>query len=128
MAPRGGLVFLLANVIGLIPIAFGINALLRPDSALSMFPLQPSIVPSAKSTIEALIYLYGVRDIFMGVAIQAAAFFGGPRSLGVMLLAGAGVAIADGFIIKAVLPGEGHEWNHWGYSPLLFLPGAFLMT
>ena len=124
---RSRIASLLAHIIGIIFIAFGINALLRPDSALESFPLQPSNVPSAKTAIETLVYLYGIRDIFMGVTIQIAAVFGGPISLGLTLLAGAGVAIADGLVIKGALPGEGHEWNHFGYSPLLILPGLYLL-
>ena len=111
--------FIVSNIVALIFLSFGVNALLRPHSALSFLPLPFPSHASSEVTVNALIYLYGVRDIFMGLAVEAGALFGSRRVLGLILLAGASVAIADGFIVKNATPGEGNEWSHWGYVPFL---------
>jgi len=60
--------------------------------------------------------VYGVRDIFWGLAIYIAAHFGDRKALGWTLVAGSAVAFADGAVCWA--NGKG-EWNHWGYAPLM---------
>ncbi len=61
----------------------------------------------------------------MGVAVLAAAYLGDRRTLGWMLIAGAGVAFADGAVCKAQV-GKG-EWNHWGYAPVVAVVGSVLL-
>lgn len=153
-----------ANVFGTIFIGFGINAILNPLSALSFFELAPP--PSSSSSyydytaatttssspspdnittlIDSLMIVYGARDIFMGLAIYAAAAaaasasavasavapaaaasFRGNKALGWILIAGSGVAFVDGGVCKWVV-GKG-EWNHWGYAPVLTAVGLALL-
>lgn len=58
---------ILATVLGTVPIGFGINAFLNPWSALSFFELA---LPATDSNVaEALLIVYGARDIFMGLAV-----------------------------------------------------------
>jgi hypothetical protein len=74
------------TVFGTIWIAFGINALLHPFYALSFFELY---LPSSSTSsfeiltlVQALMIIYGARDIVVGVAIYAAAYFGSNKALG----------------------------------------------
>lgn len=61
----------------------------------------------------------------MGLAIHAAAYFGDRRALGWIMIAGSGVAFADGAVCRAQV-GRG-EWNHWGYAPVLTAVGGMLL-
>ena len=56
-------------------IAFGVNAILRPDHALTFFEFQPPTAVEEKQMVDSLMAIYGIRDIFMGAAIFAASYF-----------------------------------------------------
>ncbi|KAK9545741.1 hypothetical protein V6Z77_009295 [Aspergillus fumigatus] len=56
-------VSLLTTVVGFIPISFGINAILRPEHALTFFEFEPPVAPSGRSLVDNLMIIYGVRDI-----------------------------------------------------------------
>ncbi|KAF4628985.1 hypothetical protein G7Y89_g9165 [Cudoniella acicularis] len=87
-----------ASVFATLFIGFGINALLNPTHALTFFEMAPPSSPYDKTVVDALMAVYGVRDIFMGVAIYAAAYYGESKSLGWIVLSGSAVAFADGAI------------------------------
>ncbi|KAK3302940.1 uncharacterized protein B0T15DRAFT_259503 [Chaetomium strumarium] len=115
---------LAAHAFATIFTGFGINAILRPTNALTFFEFAPPASPSEAGMVDSLMAVYGVRDIFMGVAIYAAALLGTKRSLGLTLIAASGVAIADGLVCYS--HGQGH-WNHWGYAPIITAVGAMLL-
>lgn len=117
-----------ASAFGAIFVAFGINAILRPLNGLSFFPYappEPSASGHTHQLVDDLMKIYGVRDIFMGVAIWAAAAYGNSKVLGWIMVAGSSVAFADGAIVRASSPGG--EWNHWGYAPVLTVVGPALL-
>ncbi|EON62463.1 hypothetical protein W97_01685 [Coniosporium apollinis CBS 100218] len=116
---------LAASVFGAIFLAFGINAILRPQHALSFFEFSPPASASDAALVDSLMVIYGARDIFMGLAIHAAAYFGDRRALGWIMIAGSGVAFVDGAVCRAQV-GRG-EWNHWGYAPVLTAVGGMLL-
>jgi len=68
--------------------------------------------------------VYGARDIFMGLALYAAAYTGNRKTLGWITLAGSAVAFVDGVVCWQA--GKG-EWNHWGYAPMLTVVGGLLL-
>lgn len=113
-----------ASVIATICVGFGINAILRPGNALEFFEFEAPASASDKKLVDNLMVIYGVRDIFMGVAIYVAAYFGERKTLGWILIAGSGVAFADGAVCWA--QGKG-EWNHWSYAPMLTAVGSMLL-
>jgi hypothetical protein len=115
---------IIANVFGTISIGFGINAILRPVSALSFFEFQPPASAADRKLVDDLMVVYGVRDIFWGLVIYIAAHFGNSKALGWILIAGSGVAFADGAVCYA--NGKG-EWNHWGYAPMMAAVGGVLL-
>ena len=104
---------LVSTVFATIFIGFGINAVLRPTHALTFFEFPPATSLADGKVVDSLMAVYGVRDIFMGLAIYAAAYFGDRKTLGWIVIAASSVAFADGFIVAFSEVGKG-EWNHWG--------------
>ncbi|KAK0746716.1 hypothetical protein B0T18DRAFT_412272 [Schizothecium vesticola] len=118
-----------SHAISLTFLAFGLNALLNPSSALSFYLLAPpsaSTPPSDAQAVHSLLAAYGVRDIFMGLSLFSAGLFGTSKSLGLTLLAAAAVAVADGFVCQVYAGGEG-VMNHWGYAPLVAMLGVAVL-
>lgn len=74
--------------------------------------------------VDSLMTIYGARDIFMGLAIYAASFFGERKTLGLILLSGSAVAFVDGAVCYS--HGKG-EWGHWSYAPLVTVLGSLLL-
>lgn len=124
MPPSPALLYT-SHAISLTFLAFGLNALLNPPSALSFYLLTPpttTSTPSDTQAVHSLLAAYGVRDIFMGLSLFSAGQFGTAKSLGLTLLAAAAVAVADGLVCQVYAAGEG-VMNHWGYAPLVALVG-----
>ncbi|KAK0610311.1 hypothetical protein DIS24_g12061 [Lasiodiplodia hormozganensis] len=118
---------LAATAFGIIPIVFGINAMLRPAHGLSFFEpfTYPAYDPPARELVDALMVVYGARDIFWGLATLVPLYYGSRKITGAMLIAGSAVAGVDGAVCKAA---GGGEWVHWGYAPVLAVVGGLLMT
>ena len=126
MAPSQSYTLLIAaSVFATIFLGFGINAILRPENALEFFEFRALASTADKNLIDGLMIVYGVRDIFMAVAIYSATYFGSRKSLGWILIAVSGVAFVDGFVCR-IYAGNG-EWNHWGYAPILTVVGSVLL-
>ena len=115
---------IVSTIFATLAVGFGVNALLRPANALAFFELAMPTDEAGRQLVEALLAVYGVRDIFMGMAVYAAAYFGSNKALGWILIAGSAVAFADGAICQ-IYAGTG-EWNHWGYAPAMTVVGALL--
>jgi len=116
--------FVAANLIATLWVAAGLNAVLRPVIALSYFEFPYPTGAEDAALVNNLLAVYGVRDIFMGVALYVAAIWGTPKSLGWTTIAASAVAAADGYICYANGAGE---WNHWGYAPMLTVVGGLLV-
>lgn len=116
---------LAAAAFGTIWLIFGLTFTLAPSRALPFFSFPVPALASNQQLVESFVLLYAVRDIFMGLAVYAAAWYGDRRVLGWLLVAGGAVAVADGVVVKAQV-GEG-EWNHWGYAPVVAGVGVVLL-
>jgi hypothetical protein len=121
MAPSP--LYLAAHAFASIFIGFGINAILNPANALTFFEWTPPSSASDAQLVNSLLAVYGVRDIFMGLAIYASAWWGTKKSLGWTLIAASAVAAADGYVCFGY--GKG-EWSHWGYAPVITVVGGLL--
>lgn len=100
------LLHIICALIGTIPIGFGINAFLRPDNALSFF--NNATMPLVHADIiRALLMIYAARDIFMGVAIYATAFYGSRKALGFVMITGGFNAFIDGLAMQLHMGGGG---------------------
>lgn len=113
-----------SSVFATIFVGFGINAIIRPDHALTFFEFMPPVAVADKKLVNSLMVVYGARDVFMGVALYAAAWAGDRKTLGLITLAGSAVAFVDGIVCWQA--GKG-EWNHWGYAPMLTVVGSLLL-
>jgi hypothetical protein len=69
--------------------------------------------------------VYGIRDIFMGLAIYATTYFRNRTALGWILLSASAVAFGDGVVCR-MYSGTG-EWGHWGYAPAVLGVGLGLL-
>lgn len=122
----------LALLFGTIWVGFGLNAIFYPRRALSVFEFDLPVSTADQQLVDALIVLYGARDLFMGMVVYVAVYFSsgkragnvGRRVLGWVLILGSGVAVVDGMVVKGLI-GRG-EWNHWGYAPVAGLVGALV--
>lgn len=103
-------------VLNILPILSGINAVLRPASALSLlgFPTPPE--PKGQKLSDSLLRMYGVRQATMGLASLALWWAGEHRLMGVFMLVNSPVAIVDGLVSRWQIGGG--EWGHWGFIPL----------
>ena len=110
-------------------IGFGFLGFINPSKALSFFelpyPHAKKASADARKTIDVMFVVYGVRDIFMGVAIYAAALCGTRQALGWIVVAAGCVAVTDGAACKFMV-GKG-EMNHWGYAPVMIVLGAAML-
>ncbi|ETN39693.1 uncharacterized protein HMPREF1541_05919 [Cyphellophora europaea CBS 101466] len=117
-------VLVAANVVGMIWIGFGIFDLINPVEGLTFFEFKPPVLPAEQAMVNSLIYVIGIRDIFIGFAIHATAYFGNRTTLAWIMLAASAEAFLDGAVCYA--NGKG-EWNHWGYAPMLTVVGLLLL-
>ncbi|KAL2850276.1 hypothetical protein BJY01DRAFT_134238 [Aspergillus pseudoustus] len=109
---------------GAIAILFGFNALFRPEHAMTFFEFDYPTAPAEKSVMDKIMYVYGTRDILLGMSCIIAGVAGNRKTLGWTMLNLSAMAWVDGIICW----NNGHgQWNHWGYAPQLTLVGALLL-
>lgn len=89
-----------------------------------MFEFEPPAAAAEHHLVKRLMAIYGVRDIFMGLAIYVAASLGTRKSLGWTLISTCAVAVADGLICLM----DGHDqWSHWGHGLMIRELGSILL-
>lgn len=103
-----------AAVIGLVPIALGINAILRPRSALGLLEFPTPKEPESQKTVDNLMRIYGGRDVAIGVPMLLSWYFGDREVLGWLLITGALTASVDAWATR-LQNGKG-EWNHLPFA------------
>ncbi|KAH7116128.1 hypothetical protein B0J11DRAFT_618495 [Dendryphion nanum] len=122
--PPTRLLSLSGALFGTILLAFGANYLLRPYAAYSTFGLPYVSHAADQEIVNSFCRLFGVKDVFVGVSLYTATFFGSRRTLATLLLAVGVAAMADGAIVKAHGEGDGGEWGHWGYGIVVTMLGG----
>jgi hypothetical protein len=113
-----------ASAFATIFVGFGVNAIIRPDNALSFFEWPMPYATADRQLVNNLLAVYGVRDVFVGLAIYAATAFGNSKTLGWILISASAVAFADGAICYQNGAGQ---MNHWSYAPILTVVGGLLL-
>lgn len=110
--------------LGMMPGLVGINSLLRPAHGLSLlnFPSPPDA--QSRKLAHSLVQMAGTRNITMSLTTLVVWLTADKRTLGYTMLAGAPLALIDGFISRGVV--EGMEWRHWIFVPVSLGLGAFL--
>ncbi|KAF4555991.1 Hypothetical protein D9617_2g059580 [Elsinoe fawcettii] len=115
---------IITNLFGTIMLGFGINAIVRPAHGLTFFEMEPPRSAGDRKVVDNLMIVYGIRDVYMALAIYATAYYKAKKPLAWCLLGVSGVAFTDGLV--CYLNGKG-EWGHWGYAPMVGLVGAILL-
>lgn len=106
-------------------VLLGINAILRPASALSLLKFPAPRQPEGQKLAYSLMQIYGARNVAIGLTSLFIWASGDRRALGLAMFAGLPMAIVDGFVSKAQI-GSG-EWGHWGFAPVAIALGAGLL-
>ncbi|KAL5420190.1 hypothetical protein PMIN03_000019 [Paraphaeosphaeria minitans] len=103
---------ILATLFGTIFLGFGTAYTLYPRAACPSLGLPAPTTPRDADIVDAIMILFGAKDLFVGASILAATWLG--RVAGLLLVLGSACAGVDGWAVKG-MSGEG-EWNHWGYG------------
>jgi hypothetical protein len=114
LSPTSHLLPNTAAAIGLVPIALGLNAILRPRSGLSILSFPAPQEPQTQNLVDNLVRIYGARDVAIGVPILLSWHFGDRRMLGWLLVTGAFTACVDAWATK-LQNGRG-EWTHLPFA------------
>lgn len=96
---------------------------------MNVFFLFPA---SSDPLIEPLMYLYGIRAMYMGLTVLIAAYFGHRKTLGAILVALSTISAVDGAVVQkygtAIEGMNGKpESGHWIWGPPCAVVGALLM-
>lgn len=105
-----------AAVIGLVPTALGINAILRPRAALGLLEFAAPKEPESQKLVDNLMRIYGGRDVAIGVPLLLAWYFEDRKILGWLLITGAFTASVDAWATR-LQNGKG-EWNHLPFAAI----------
>ncbi|KAF2688486.1 hypothetical protein K458DRAFT_484526 [Lentithecium fluviatile CBS 122367] len=114
-----------SSFFGTIFLGFGCAYMLWPREAFPTFGFPSPTTPADLELMDAVMVLYGVKDIFVGVAILAATWLGNRKTAGVLLVAGSFCAGVDGYVVNR-FTGTG-EWNHCGYGSVMGVIGLLVM-
>lgn len=102
---------------GVFQLTLGLTGVFRPQTMLSVWGVETSVTSAKDQTlIEALMQLYGARNIALGIMILAVRNLGDSRTLGACVLADSIVALVDGFAQKKAT--RGGQWKHWSFLPI----------
>jgi len=107
---------ILALIIATAMVSAGINGILRPKIALSIFGFDAPASPTDQKLVDSLMAIYGVRDLYMGLSVYVAMYFGNRKTLAWTLFALTTVAFVDGAVTRSQI-GTG-EWVHWAAVPV----------
>ncbi|THW45521.1 alpha/beta-hydrolase [Aureobasidium pullulans] len=101
---------------GVFQLTLGLTGILRPYVMLNIWEVDTSVIAAKeKNLIEALIQLYGLRNVALGLMIVAVRSFADSRTLGSVVMCDLIVAFGDGFLQKRLTGGG--EWKHWSFLP-----------
>jgi hypothetical protein len=104
-----------AGVFSLVPLVFGIRAMLNPLDALDAFdvPIPSPSNPEALRIATSLMLVYGVRNVASGLSLLGSVYHGRNKVTGCIVLASALIAAVDGIVSGRNVPGA--EWKHWPF-------------
>jgi hypothetical protein len=108
---------------GTIPIGFAMNWYFSTAAGVSFFYQIPPVKGSEHAAlVDCMATVIGVRNLVLGVAIVSAALVNEKRTLGVLFLSFAVLAIVDG-IATYTSVGQGGS-DHIGYAPVVAAIGV----
>lgn len=103
--------------LGIMILSLGLNATFRPQNHLGNlgFPLHDE--PTARKLNHALMRIWGVRNITVGLLIVTIWTSNNEKLMGLGLGASMAMPIADGFVSRLLIGGG--EFQHWIFPPIL---------
>ncbi|EWG50705.1 hypothetical protein FVEG_09845 [Fusarium verticillioides 7600] len=110
--------------LGLMLVGLGLNATLRPNDHLQRLEFPIPTEPLAKKFSLALMKIWGVRNITVGVLISIIWTTGDENLMAKALSAALAMPITDGFVSRIIIGGG--ETQHWVFPPLLVVMAAGL--
>ncbi|OAG10816.1 uncharacterized protein CC84DRAFT_1113410, partial [Paraphaeosphaeria sporulosa] len=116
---------LFATIFGTIFIGFGTAYTFYPRLAYPSLGLPSPTTSRDADIVDAIMILFGAKDLFVGASILAATWMGNRRVAGALLVLGSACAGVDGWVVKG-MTGEG-EWNHWGYGGIMGVVGVLMV-
>jgi hypothetical protein len=116
----------IAGAFSALAIGLGVNAILRPRSALEdTFKFPAPTAPSDQKLVDNLMRIYGGRNIAMALASGIATYFGHTKALGWILIGMSVPATVDGFVSRDQI-GSG-QWSHWYFTAVSLCLGSALL-
>ncbi|KAF5241194.1 hypothetical protein FANTH_9190 [Fusarium anthophilum] len=103
--------------LGLMLVGLGLNATLRPNNHLKSLEFPIPTEPLAKKFSLALMRIWGIRNITVGVLISIIWKTGDEKLMAKALGAALAMPITDGFVSRIIIGGG--ETQHWVFPPLL---------
>ncbi|KAF5611941.1 hypothetical protein FCIRC_13139 [Fusarium circinatum] len=103
--------------LGLMLVGLGLNATLRPNNHLQNLEFPIPTEPLAKKFSLALMRIWGIRNITVGVLISIIWNTGDEKLMAKALSAALAMPITDGFVSRIIIGGG--ETQHWVFPPLL---------
>ncbi|KAF1966397.1 hypothetical protein BU23DRAFT_560207 [Bimuria novae-zelandiae CBS 107.79] len=126
-SPAHPLLRFLATLFGTIFLGFGFSYTFFPRRAYASIGL-PALSSSTTSLdaeiLDAVITLFGAKDVFVGVALLVTTWVANRRVAGVLLVAASACAGVDGWVVQRVAGSGG--WNHWGYGVVMGCVGVLM--
>ncbi|KAK4548967.1 hypothetical protein LTR36_008740 [Oleoguttula mirabilis] len=115
-----------AAVFAFFPALVGAVGLFFPRLVLAgAFEFEMPASPKDQKLVDSLMRLFCVRDLFLGGVALAAWYNEDQKTLGAIMLLGAGVVFTDGAVNKHQT-GRG-AWKHWTFVPVMAGIGAGLL-
>jgi hypothetical protein len=111
--------------LGLMLVGLGLNATLRPNDHLQRLEFPIPTEPLAKKFSLALMKIWGIRNITVGVLISIIWTTGDETLMAKALSAALAMPITDGFVSQIIIGGG--ETQHWVFPPLLVVMAAGLL-
>lgn len=111
--------------LGLMLVALGINAALRPNAHLTSLKFPIYSEPQLQSLNHALMRIWGIRNISFGLLLSAIWASGNETLMGIGLCISIALLITDGFVSRMLIGGG--ETQHWVFPPILALMAAGLL-
>ncbi|KAH7182066.1 hypothetical protein DER46DRAFT_587801 [Fusarium sp. MPI-SDFR-AT-0072] len=110
--------------LGLMIVGLGLNATLRPNDHLRRLEFPIPTEPLATKFSLALMRIWGIRNITVGVLISFIWATGDEILMAKALSAALAMPITDGFVSRIIIGGG--ETQHWVFPPLLVVMAAGL--
>ncbi|KAF4957455.1 hypothetical protein FGADI_3091 [Fusarium gaditjirri] len=110
--------------LGLMLVGLGLNASFRPNDHLQRLEFPVPTEPLAKKFSLALMRIWGIRNITVGLLISLIWKTGDEILMAKALSATLAMPVTDGFVSRIIIGGG--ETQHWVFPPLLAVMSAGL--